>query len=171
MAFTFVRISRAIHVVSAFWTLVLGVMIVVDVVGRAGFSSPLPGAKEIIQNSVVAITFLQLPLAILTGSMLRTTLIPDALAGLPKKLLRTVTLILGAVLFVGIAVSSWQPALDAFRIGEYEGEGALRVATWPVRFLLVVTSVFAAAAYLLLVWLDWREGLDDDDGVPARLQR
>ncbi|MBT8418711.1 MAG: TRAP transporter small permease, partial [Silicimonas sp.] len=59
-----IGITRAIHLFSAFWTLALAFLIFGDVVGRSLFSRPIPGTKEIIQNSVVAITFLQLPLAI-----------------------------------------------------------------------------------------------------------
>lgn len=169
MGITLVRIARYIHVVSAFWALLLGVIIVVDVVGRAFFQSPLPGTKEVVQNSIVAITFLQLPLAIFTGSMLRTPMIIDALGGIPQKVLRTLTLLFGAAFFLGVAYSSWTPAFDALAIGEYEGEGALRVPTYPVRLLLVATSAFAAIAYLMMIVYDWRGDLDEDESVRADL--
>ena len=45
--------SRAIHLVSAFWTLGLAILIFLDVSGRGLFNQPIPGTKEIIQNSVV----------------------------------------------------------------------------------------------------------------------
>jgi len=57
--------------------LALALIIFVDVSGRYLFSMPLLGATEIIKNSVVSITFLQIPLAIYRGGMIRTTLIYD----------------------------------------------------------------------------------------------
>ena len=38
----------------------------------------------------------------------------------------------------------------SWEISEYEGEGALRVPVYPVRTFIVVMSVIAAFAYLLL---------------------
>ena len=73
------RVAQTTHVISAFWVLVLALIIFVDVTGRYLFSLPLLGAAEIIKNSVVSITFLQLPLAIYRGGMIKTTLIYDLL--------------------------------------------------------------------------------------------
>ncbi len=162
-----VRLARAIHLVSALWTLGLAILIFLDVAGRGILSSPIPGTKEIIQNSVVAITFLQLPLAIYTGSMLRTTIFADAVPFQVRRLLRTLCSILGILLFVGLVLSTYEPAYDAWRIGEYEGEGALRVPTWPVRGLVLVMSVFGAFAYLAMIYYDWTGKLVHEVEAPA----
>ncbi|WP_164730420.1 TRAP transporter small permease [Pelagibacterium montanilacus] len=161
------KLARGIHVVSAFWVLLLGFAIVADVLSRAFLNFPIQGTTEILKNSVVAITFLQLPLAIMTGSMLRTEIVSDAAGPLIRRLLRTITFALGGILFLLIAYSSWEPAVFAFEIGEYEGEGALRVATWPVRFILIATSVFAAIAYISMIWLDWTGQLEDEAAWPG----
>lgn len=162
-----VGLARSVHLVSAFWTLGLALLIFLDVAGRGMLASPIPGTKEIIQNSVVAITFLQLPLAIYTGSMLRTTIFADAVPPSIRRLLRTLTSLLGVALFIGIVLSTWQPLLDAWRIGEYEGEGALRVPTWPVRGLVLIMSVFGAFAYLMMIVLDWQGRLIDERAAPS----
>jgi TRAP-type C4-dicarboxylate transport system permease small subunit len=164
-----VRLARSIHLVSAFWTLGLAILIFLDVTGRSLLSSPIPGTKEILQNSVVAITFLQLPLAIYTGSMLRTSIFADAVPPSVRKLLRTLAALLGIAFFIGLVLSTWQPFLDAWRIGEYEGEGALRVPTWPVRGVVLVMSVFGAVAYLMMIVLDWQDRLVDESEAPASL--
>lgn len=160
-----VRVARMIHVLSATWVLILGAMILVDVFGRVLFLQPLEGTKEILQNSVIAVTFLQIPLAIFTGSMLKTSMLVDVLPPVAQRLLRTFAFVLGAALFAAIAYASWQPALDAVRLGEYEGEGALRIYTWPIRFLLVGTCVFAAIAYATMIIEDWRGALGQDGGL------
>ncbi len=162
-----IKLARSIHLVSAFWTLGLAIVIMIDVLGRSLFSTPLPGTKEILQNSVVSITFLQLPLAIYSGSQLRTSIFVDAMPPFGKKLLRTFAGVLGVGLFIGLVLSTWQPFLDAYRIGEYEGEGALRVPTWPVRGTVLVMSFFGAWAYISMIVLDWRGQLIDDLSAPG----
>jgi len=161
------RVAQWCHLASAFWVVVLALIIFVDVTGRYLFSMPLLGAPEIIANSVVSITFLQLPLAIYRGDMLRTTVIPDAVKPNAQRILRTVGNMLGVLFFLATAYSSWQPFVDAWQIGEYEGEGALRVPTYPVRFLLIITTAFAALVYLYLLYLDWTGQLDSEHGHRA----
>ena len=165
-----VKITRAIHLFSAFWTLALAFLIFGDVVGRGAFSRPIPGTKEIIQNSVVAITFLQIPLAIYSGSMLRTSILADAVPPAIRRILRTFGALLGLVLFIGLIWSTWPAFTDAYRIGEYEGEGALRVPTWPVRGTVLVMSVFGAWAYISMIVMDWRGQLIDELAAPGTLE-
>lgn len=162
-----VKLARAIHIFSAFWTLALAVLIFCDVSGREFFNSPVPGTKELIQNSVVAITFLQLPLAIYSGSMIRTTILADAVPPTARRVLRTIGALLGLVLFIGLLWSTWPSFWDAYRIGEYEGEGALRVPTWPVRGTVLVISVFGFFAYLSMIWFDWTGQLADQQAAPG----
>ena len=164
-----IKLTRAIHLFSAFWTLALAFLIFGDVLGRTLISRPIPGTKEILQNSVVAITFLQLPLAIYSGSQLRTSIFADAVPPIMRKLLRTVTALLGFVLFIGLIWSTWPSFWDAYRIGEYEGEGALRVPTWPVRGTVLIMSVFGAWAYFSMIVLDWRGKLIDELVAPGAM--
>lgn len=162
-----IRLARVIHIISAFWTLALAGLIFCDVMGREFLSQPIPGTKELIQNSVVAITFLQLPLAIYSGSMIRTTILADAVPAPIRRLLRTIGALLGLTLFLGLIWSTWPSFWDAYRIGEYEGEGALRVPTWPVRGAVLVTSVFGLFAYLSMIWYDWTGRLEDEQAAPG----
>jgi len=162
-----IRLSRTIHLISALWTLGLAILIFLDVAGRSFFTQPIPGTKEIIQNSIVAITFLQLPLAIYSGSMLRTTVFADAVPASIRRVLRTLGYLLGVALFVGLVISSYEPFLDAYRIGEYEGEGALRVPTWPLRGLILLTSAFGVFAYLSMIYYDWSGKLVEENEAPG----
>ena len=164
-----IKVTRAIHLFSAFWTLALAFLIFGDVMGRTFFTRPIPGTKEVLQNSVVAVTFLQLPLAIYSGSMLRTSIFADAMPTFVRKVLRSVTALLGLILFIGFIWSTWPSFWDAYRIGEYEGEGALRVPTWPVRGTVLVMSVFGAWAYISMIVLDWRDQLIDELAAPGAM--
>lgn len=162
-----ISISRAIHLVSAFWTLALAGLIFADVIGRTVFTAPIPGTKEILQNSVVSIAFLQLPLAIYSGSMLRTSIFADAVPPVVRKVLRTFAAVLGLLVFIGLVWSTMPAFLDAYRIGEYEGEGSLRVPTWPVRGVVLVMSAFVVLAYLQMIVLDWRGKLIGETEAPG----
>jgi TRAP-type C4-dicarboxylate transport system permease small subunit len=164
-----IRIARVIHLISAFWTLALAVLIFGDVMGRTMFSAPIPGTKEILQNSVVSIAFLQLPLAIYSGSMLRTSVFADAVPPVLRRLLRTFAALLGLAVFIGLVWSTYPSFVDAYRIGEYEGEGALRVPTWPVRGVVLVMSAFVALAYIQMIVLDWRGKLIDELEAPGAM--
>lgn len=162
-----VKLARTIHLVSAIWTLLLAALIFCDVIGRSMFSQPIPGTKEILQNSVVAITFLQLPLAIYTGSMLRTTVLADAVPKTLRKILRSIAYLLGALVFIGLFLGTYESFFDAYRIGEYEGEGALRVPTWPVRGLILAISVFGVWAYASMLVYDWKNRLTNEIEAPG----
>lgn len=166
---TAIQLARAVHLFSAFWTLALALLIFADVTGRGLFNNPIPGTKEILQNSVVAITFLQLPLAIYSGSMLRTSIFADALPSFGRRLLRTFGAVLAFGVFMALLWSTWPSFWDAYRIGEYEGEGALRVPTWPVRGTVLVISVFGTFAYLSMIWYDWTGQLIDEEEAPGSL--
>lgn len=160
-----VTIARVIHILSSIWVFILAIVILVDVFGRVLFLAPLPGTKEILQNSVILVTFLQLPLAIYSGSMLRTTLLTDALPAFAKRILRSLAYALGFALFAAIGYASFPEAIEAMRLNEYEGEGSLRIYTWPIRFLLVITAAFAAFAYLSMMVADWRGQLGADEAL------
>ncbi len=162
-----VWLARAIHLISALWTLGLAMLIFADVSGRGLLNNPVPGTKEIIQNSVVAITFLQLPLAVYSGSMLRTSIFADAVPAAARRVLRTVAALLGVAVLIGLVISTWEPFFDAWRIGEYEGEGALRVPTWPVRGCVLVMSAFGALAYVMMIVFDWQGRLIDEIEAPG----
>lgn len=162
-----VAVARWIHILSSVWVFILALVILVDVFGRVLFLAPLPGTKEILQNSVILVTFLQIPLAIYSGSMLRTTLLTDVMPAFIKRVLRTIAYVLGFGLFAAIAYAAFPEAMDAMRLNEYEGEGALRIYTWPIRFLMVATSVFAAFAYLMMLIADWTGQLNTSDSLIA----
>jgi TRAP-type C4-dicarboxylate transport system permease small subunit len=171
MIITQIKSARLLHILSAFWVLALAFLIFGDVLGRIIMSRGIPGTKEILQNSVVTITFLQIPLAIYSGSMLRTTILSDAVPPAARRLLRTLASVLGLLLFLGLIWGTWPSFMDAFRIGEYEGEGSLRVPTWPVRGAIALMSACAALAYVQMIWLDWTGQLIFESEAPGALAR
>jgi TRAP-type C4-dicarboxylate transport system permease small subunit len=140
--------ASVIHVLSSMWVLLLALIIFIDVMGRALFNHPFLGTSEIVKNSVVAITFLQLPLAINIKAMLRTTVLLDVIGKNWKLILEFFALLLGALFFLGLTYGSWEPLIEAWEIGEYEGEGALRVPTYPVRAIIFLMGIFCSLVYI-----------------------
>lgn len=138
---------RALHVVAGAWMLVLIGVILVDVLGRWLFNSPMVSTPEIVANSIVAIAFLQLPFAIRTSGMLRTTIIVDRVARSARRFLNVLAQALGVAFFAGIAWSSWTPMLSSWSSLEYEGVGQFPVPVYPVRTILFAMSVLSAVIY------------------------
>ena len=67
------RLLNFLQSIAAIWLILVALTIFAEVTFR-NFGLFL-GADQIVQNSVPAIVFLQVPFAIASGSMLRTTLI------------------------------------------------------------------------------------------------
>src|SRR5210317_2132160 len=99
------RITDYLQIIAAIWLVFVALTIFAEVAFRN--LGLFLGADQIVQNSVPAIVFLQVPFAIAAGTMLRTTLI----FGLVKKRIRLsinfVSYLIGIALFVGIAVGGW----------------------------------------------------------------
>jgi TRAP-type C4-dicarboxylate transport system permease small subunit len=144
------KTNGALNAVAAIWAFALAFVIVADVVGRM-FGYPLQGTAEIVANSIVAIVFLQFPLAVERGYFLRATVLHDVMPTTIRALLDVLAYLLGLALFLAIAMGSWQDMLTGFRIGEFEGEGALRVPVYPVRAIIVGMSLLIVAVYALLI--------------------
>ena len=98
--------------------------------------------------------------------MLRTTVFADAVPASIRRLLRTLAYLLGVLLFIGLVLGSYTPFLDAYRIGEYEGEGAFRVPVWPLRGIILLASVFGIFAYLSMIYYDWTNQLVYESEAP-----
>ena len=72
------RAVNVLSIIAAVWLMLIAVVIFLEVTGRGLFGVFL-GGDEIVTNSVPAIVFLQVPLAIRVGGMLRTTILFDHL--------------------------------------------------------------------------------------------
>jgi TRAP-type C4-dicarboxylate transport system permease small subunit len=56
---------------------------------------------------------------------------------------------LGLGVFAVIAYASWPNTVRAWRMGEWEGEGAIRLPVYPMRTILLVGSAVLALAFLV----------------------
>ncbi len=161
--------ARALLVVAATLAFLLSFLVVADVVGRVVFNAPVKGTPEIVSMAIVVICFLQAAYAIRSGGMLRVTAITNLLPPRPRAALAVFGCVLGALFFAVILYGGFEPLLHAWRSGEYEGEGALRVPAWPARLTVLVGSALALLAYLLgaLAYLRQAPGLAVAQGAEA----
>ena len=146
------RMSRRLNIAAAAWMAALGVLIVVDVTGRALFNRPITGVPEIVAASIVGIAFLQLPYSILSRMMIRTTVLRDALGPAARRSLEILNALLGFGFFALLAYASWEPMLTSWEHLEYEGSEAFQVPVYPVRAVVVASGILSAYCYARLTF-------------------
>lgn len=144
-------VTRALLVAAAVLAFSLSFVVVADVTGRVLFNSPLKGTKEMVEFAIVVICFLQAGYAIRSGGMLHVELFTALMPLRVRAIAGALAAALGIAFFALIVWGSFEPLGHAWRAGEYEGEGALRVPTWPARLVVLAGSALAALNYLLIV--------------------
>ena len=144
------RSTEVLQAIAAIWLIFVALTIFAEVAFRN--LGLFLGADQIVQNSVPAIVFLQVPFAIAAGTMLRTTLI----FGLVKKRIRLtinfLSYFIGLALFIGIAVGGWTDMIRGWEIKEYQGIGAIEFPVYIIRTVIVYCSVIVAFIYLNLAF-------------------
>jgi len=146
------RSASLLNGAAALWAFLLAVVILIDVVGRAAFDQPFQGAKEIVANSIVAIVFLQFPLAVQQRALLRTTLVYERIGTIGRRGVDSIGALFGALLFGAMAIGGWEDMVIGWRIGEFEGEGAMRVPVYPVRTVIVIMSALCSLGFIAQVF-------------------
>lgn len=135
--------------IAAIWLILVALTIFAEVAFRNfGF---FLGADQIVQNSVPAIVFLQVPFAIASGTMLRTTLIFDFFKARGKKIINIISYLIGIMLFLGIAVGGWTDMIKGWEIREYQGIGAIEFPVYPIRTVIIFSSIIVVLIYLTLI--------------------
>lgn len=149
------RSTNVLSTISAFWVLLLCAIFLYDIIGREVFNKPFLGTHEIVGNSIVGILFLELPSSIKSGAMLRTTIVYSAISDFWRRVIDSLSYILGIALFTSIILGSWDSMIVGWQIGEIEGAGAFEVPVYPVRTVIVVFSIICALVYLQLLVFTW----------------
>ena len=144
--------AKALLALAAGLAFLLSFLVVADVVGRTVFGAPVKGTPEIVSMSIVIICFLQASYAVRSGGMLSVDLVPALLPWRARHALLSAACLLGAVFFGVIVYGGLDPLAHAWTSGEYEGEGALRIPTWPARLAVIGGAALAASNYAL-AWL------------------
>lgn len=136
------KLFSAFEGISSAWLFVLMVLISIDVFGRALFNKPFKGTPELVSFSIVIIAFLELPYVLWMNGHVRSTVFYDKIGPMGKDIIDFIAAFIGVVVFAMLIKSSLNDFIKAVRVGEFEGEGALRIPTSPARAFLIIGSAF-----------------------------
>ena len=148
------RLSKFLMVAAAVWTFGLSFLVMGNIIGRYVFDAPIYGTAEIVAASIVIIVFLQAGYAIRSRSMLKADFLVDHLPDAVQRILLAFGYLLGAAFFLMIITGGWEESIRSYVEGEYEGEGALRVPSWPARWTVLIGSGLAMMNYLVMAYID-----------------
>ena len=143
------KISEILQGIAAIWLVFVAFTIFAEVTFR-NFGLFL-GADQIVQNSVPAIVFLQVPFAIVSGTMLRTTLIYEFCSNNSKIIINVLSFLIGIMLFIGIAVGGWTDMIKGWEIREYQGIGAIEFPVYIVRTVIIFAAIIIVYIYASLI--------------------
>ena len=141
-------------VAAAAWAFGLAFLVMGNIIGRTVFDSPIYGTAEIVATSIVIVVFLQAGYAIRSRSMLKADFLVVHLPDVVQRILLAIGYLLGAAFFLMIITGGWEESVLSFMTGEYEGEGALRVPSWPARWTVLFGSGLAMINYLVMAYID-----------------
>lgn len=148
------RVSKILMVAAAVWTFGLAFLVMGNIIGRTVFDAPIYGTAEIVAASIVIVVFLQTGYAIRSRSMLKADFLVIHLPDKVQRILLAIGYLLGAAFFLMIITGGWEESILSFVEGEYEGEGALRVPSWPARWTVLFGSGLAMINYLVMAYID-----------------
>lgn len=142
-----VKFTYGLNVGAVIWTFLLVFFVTADVMGRFIFNHPITGIPEIIQASLVGLAFLYLPHITWGGRQVRSDLAKSLLGPHFNRIMGIISSLVGMAVFCLILFTNWNDMIEAWRIGEWEGQGALRVPTAPFRTILIAGSGLTALYY------------------------
>jgi TRAP-type C4-dicarboxylate transport system permease small subunit len=149
------KIVAALNSFGSLMILWLVVIINADVFSRFVFNAPIDGVKELVELSIVAIVFLQLPDAVRAGKLIRSdALFQRVIASNPRlgHWMGVLFDFAGAVFFVAILFGGIPLFIDAFDRGYYIGnQGMFMMPVWPVRLILVIGCVATVFVFLTFI--------------------
>jgi TRAP-type C4-dicarboxylate transport system permease small subunit len=148
------RLSKFLMIVAAAWAFGLSFLVLGNIIGRTVFSAPIYGTAEMVAASIVIIVFLQVGYAIRSRSMLRADFLVIHLPDKVQRVLLAIGYLLGAAFFLMIITGGWEESVLSYVEGEYEGEGALQVPSWPARWTVLIGSGLALINYLVMAYVD-----------------
>ena len=145
------RILEIMNTLACIWIFGLMIIIAIDVFGRVFFNTPFKGTPELVSNSILAITFLEIPFVLNRGNHVRSNMLTSHLKPNVMFWLELLAGVIGIFMMVLLIKSSWPAFVKAVQIGEFEGEGALRVPTWPTRGIIILGSALMIIEYCFQV--------------------
>lgn len=148
------RLSKLLMILAAALTFAISFLVLADIVGRGVFDAPIHGTAEMVAAAIVIIVFLQVGYAIRSRSMLRADFLVTHLPDVVQRILLGIGYLLGIIFFLMIITGGWQESILSYVENEFEGEGALRVPSWPARWTVLLGSALAMINYCVMAYID-----------------
>ena len=159
------KATSFLMVAAGMWAFFLGFYICADVIAR-NLNLYVQGTNEIVRDSIVMMVFLQIAYCVRIGGMLRADFLMGFMSAGVIRVLNVIGYVLAILFFAAIIYGSWGPAIESIRIGEFQGDGAVRVPTWPSRFAILLGSSLVILNYVLMI-IDEIKGTAAHEGSPA----
>jgi TRAP-type C4-dicarboxylate transport system permease small subunit len=154
------RITQIMAAVGTGWILVIMAVVCADIIGRGGFNRPILGVPEFLTFSIVGIVFLQLPQTLRTSGLTRADVLLNAIgrrSPATRHAMQLVYDLVGAVLFAGIAYTSWPLMVRAFANDEFYGStGVVQIPTGPLKVIIILGCVMMTVQFLIHAWTEFR---------------
>jgi len=141
----------AMNVIGTVWVVLLTILIMGDILGRAFFNSPIIGVPEIVKVSIVGIVWLQMAQTFRIGGHLRSEVVLNRLSWRGRNLVDLIASVLGIIIFTAIVFSGWDTMIESWRGGEFEGELPVRVPTYPIRTIVLLGAAFTSFQFFLIL--------------------
>jgi len=149
---TLLRLHRcalvAMNYLSSIFLFIVMAFIVLDVIARTLFSSPLDGVPEIVRFSIVVFLWLQVGQLIHSGRLIKATLLVDAGGPWFRWSVQLLADLLGLALFAAVLYYSAPELAKAVERGSFEGEWPVRIPLWPIWSVIILGALFSAIEFL-----------------------
>jgi TRAP-type mannitol/chloroaromatic compound transport system permease small subunit len=135
-------VTMAANVAGSLLIVGLVVLIGSDVVGRNLFGAPVSGVPEIVSLSIVAIVFMQAPMALKAGRMTRSDGVLHMLKRRVPRFARgleTLFDLFGIGVLIAILYAHWPIFVRSWERNDFVGAvGDFTAPTWPVKLILLI---------------------------------
>lgn len=135
-------VTMAANVVGSLLIFALVILIGADVAGRNLFDTPVAGVPEMVSLSIVAIVFLQAPMALKAGRMTRSDGVLKILQRRAPRVasaLETLFDLFGIGVLAAILYAHWPILVRSWVRNDFVGAvGDFTAPTWPVKLMLLI---------------------------------
>jgi TRAP-type mannitol/chloroaromatic compound transport system permease small subunit len=143
----FLRFGSVLNACASFWIFLIMFLVTGDVLGRVLLNHPITGTPEFVKVSIVGIVFMQIPHTLWMRRHIRSEILIRRVNGAARELFNVFAYLLGLSVFLAIFISTWDATVTSWQILEFEGEGAVRIPTYPIRTLILLGSAMTAILY------------------------
>ena len=151
LEFVVVFFDKIALIVGAWLVVAIGVLVAADVLGRTLFAHSISGTAELARNTVVLIVFCQVPASISEGKMLRVVAIFSRFSTKWQIIIEAIAALIAMAIFSALILSAVHPMISAFRFGEADGLGILKVPMGPVRAAVILLWALAFMSSFLVL--------------------